>query len=137
MLLIIGLAFSAAALAAVGVYGLVTYAVTRRTVEIGVRAALGAQPAQTFRLVVMAALKLVILGVAASDGRGGARRSLESLLFGVSAFDIQSLRGGRSRRDCRRPGRGHVARDARVPDRSRACTAPGVALRYGRATIAC
>ena len=88
MLLIIGLALSAAVLAAVGVYGLVTHAVTRRTIEIGVRAALGAQPRQAFSLVVIAALKLlmagVIIGVA---GAALLSRSLESLLFGVSAFD--------------------------------------------------
>jgi len=88
MLLIIGLALSAALLAAVGVYGLVTHAVTRRTVEIGVRAALGAQPRQAFSLVVSAALKLVLAGVV--TGVAGAAllsRSLESLLFGISAFD--------------------------------------------------
>ena len=88
MLLIIGLALSAAALAAVGVYGLVTYAVTRRTVEIGVRAALGAQPGQTFSLVVASALKLLVIGAAAGvAGAAALGRSLESLLFGVSAFD--------------------------------------------------
>jgi putative ABC transport system permease protein len=88
MLLIIGLALSAALLAAVGVYGLVTYSVTRRTVEIGLRAALGAQPGQTFRLVVGGALKLVIVGVLAGlAGAAALGRSLESLLFGVSAFD--------------------------------------------------
>ena len=88
MLLIIGLALSAAALAAVGVYGLVTYSVTRRTVEIGLRAALGARPQQTFWLVVTGALKLVLAGVIV--GLGGAAalgKSLETLLFGVSAFD--------------------------------------------------
>jgi putative ABC transport system permease protein len=88
MLLIIGLAISAAALAAVGVYGLVTYSVTRRTVEMGLRAALGALPGQAFRLVVGGALRLVlagvVFGVAAAAALG---RSLESLLFGVSAFD--------------------------------------------------
>lgn len=88
MLLIIGLALSAAALAAVGVYGLVTYSVTRRTVEIGVRAALGAQPQQTFLLVIRSTLKLVLVGVVAGlAGAAALGKSLESLLFGVSAFD--------------------------------------------------
>jgi ABC-type antimicrobial peptide transport system permease subunit len=88
MLLIIGLALSAAALAAVGVYGLVTYSVTRRTVEIGLRAALGAQPRQAFRLVVFGALRLVLTGVVVGvAGAAALGRSLESLLFGVSAFD--------------------------------------------------
>ncbi len=88
MLLIIGLALSAAALAAVGVYGLVTYSVTRRTVEIGLRAALGAQPRQAFWLVVGGALRLVVAGVIVGvAGAAALSRSLESLLFGVSAFD--------------------------------------------------
>ena len=88
MLLIIGLALSAAVLAAVGVYGLVTYSVTRRTVEMGLRAALGSQRPQTFWLVVRGALRLVLFGVAI--GAGGVAmlgRSLQSLLFDVSAFD--------------------------------------------------
>jgi putative ABC transport system permease protein len=88
MLLIIGLALSAALLAAVGVYGLVTYSVAQRTVEIGLRAALGAQPQQTFWLVVGGATRLVLAGVVAGlTGAAGLGRSLESLLFGVSAFD--------------------------------------------------
>ena len=88
MMLIIGLALSAAVLAAVGVYGLVTHAVTRRTVEIGVRAALGAQPRQAFSLVVIDALKLVVAGVVGGTaGAAALGRSVESLLFGVSAFD--------------------------------------------------
>jgi putative ABC transport system permease protein len=88
MLLIIGLALSAAVLAAVGVYGLVTHAVTRRTVEIGVRTALGAQPRQAFSLVVVAALKLVGAGVIVGlAGAAALSRWLESLLFGISAFD--------------------------------------------------
>jgi putative ABC transport system permease protein len=88
MLLIIGLALSAAVLAAVGVYGLVTHAVMRRTVEIGVRAALGAKPQQAFSLVVINALKLVVVGVIAGVAIAGVlSRSLESLLFGISTFD--------------------------------------------------
>lgn len=89
MLLIIGLALSAAVLAAVGVYGLVTYAVARRTMEMGLRAALGAQPRQTFLLVVGGASKLVLVGVGLGlAGAAALGRSLESLLFGVSAFDF-------------------------------------------------
>ena len=91
MMLIIGLALSAAVLAAVGVYGLVTYAVTRRTVEIGLRTALGADPARTFRLVVGSALRLVIVGVAVGlVGAVALSRSIESLLFGVAPLDPQT-----------------------------------------------
>lgn len=89
MLLVIGLALSAAGLAGVGVYGLVTYAVTRRTPEIGLRAALGAEPAHTFRLVVAGALRLVVAGVVIGLGVAAAvGRSLESLLFGVPPIDL-------------------------------------------------
>jgi ABC-type antimicrobial peptide transport system permease subunit len=66
----------------------VTYSVTRRTVEIGLRAALGAQPQQTFLLVIRSTLKLVLVGVVAGlAGAAALGKSLESLLFGVSAFD--------------------------------------------------
>ena len=136
MLLIIGLALSAAALAAVGVYGLVTYAVTRRTVEIGVRAALGAQPGQTFALVVVSALRLVGVGVVAGlAGAAALGRSLESLLFGVSAFDPLTYATAGLGRGRRGPGGGRLAGDSRVADRSGARAPAGVANPSPRAEI--
>ncbi|HEX5216272.1 MAG TPA: ABC transporter permease [Vicinamibacterales bacterium] len=94
MLLIIGLALSAAGLAAVGVYGLVTYAVTRRTAEIGLRAALGAEPARTFRLVVGGALRLIAVGVVIGSAAAAVLgRSLDSFLFGVPALDAATFVG--------------------------------------------
>jgi predicted permease len=89
MTLLAGLALCAALLAALGVYGVVTYAVARRTTEIGIRMALGADAGGTFRMVVVGAAKVVLVGVAI--GLGGAAlmgRSLESLLFGVPALDL-------------------------------------------------
>ena len=72
-----------------GVYGVVTYAVTRRTPEIGVRMALGADAARTFRLVVLGAMKVVLVGVALGlAGALAAGRSLQNLLFGVPPFDL-------------------------------------------------
>src|SRR5829696_2357339 len=50
-------------LAAVGLYGVLTYAVTRRTNEIGLRVALGAQQGDVMRMVIGDALKLVLVGV--------------------------------------------------------------------------
>jgi putative ABC transport system permease protein len=89
MTLLASLALCAALLAAVGVYGVVTYAVARRTAEIGVRMALGADADRTFRLVVGGALKVVLLGVALGlAGAAAAGRSLQSLLFGVPPLDI-------------------------------------------------
>lgn len=89
MTLLAALALCAAMLAAVGVYGVVTYSVTRRTAEIGVRMALGADARRTFWLVVGGALKAVSVGVVL--GLGGAAlagRSLRNILFGVPPGDI-------------------------------------------------
>jgi putative ABC transport system permease protein len=91
MTLLAALAFCAALLAAVGVYGVVTYSVARRTAEIGVRMALGADADRTFRLVVGGALKVVLVGVVLGlAGAAAAGRSLQSLLFGVPALDIMT-----------------------------------------------
>ena len=89
MTLLTSLALCAALLAAVGVYGVVTYAVTRRTPEIGVRMALGADAGRTFRLVVLGALKVMLVGVTLGlAGAAAAGRSLQNLLFGVPPFDL-------------------------------------------------
>ncbi len=92
MTLLAGLALCAAFLAALGVYGVVTYAVARRTTEIGIRMALGADAGGTFRMVVTGAAKVVAVGVVI--GLGGAAlmgKSIESLLFGVPALDVTTF----------------------------------------------
>lgn len=89
MTLLVSLAFCAALLAAVGVYGVVTYSVSRRTGEIGVRMALGADAERTFRLIVLGAVKIVLVGVVIGlAGAVAAGRSLQNLLFGVPPFDV-------------------------------------------------
>jgi putative ABC transport system permease protein len=89
MTLLVALALCAALLAAVGVYGVVTYSVTRRTPEIGVRMALGADAGGTFRLVVLGALKVVLVGVVLGlAGAVAAAQWLQNLLFGVPPFDV-------------------------------------------------
>jgi predicted permease len=78
----------ALALGLVGIYGVVSYTLTQRTREIGIRMALGARGAALKRMLVSQVLRLVAVGVAL--GLGGAAlltRLMESLLFGVGALD--------------------------------------------------
>jgi predicted permease len=78
----------AVALATVGIYGVVSYAVTRRTREIGVRAALGARPLSLLRLVLAQTMAStawgMVLGIVAAAALA---RSLDRLLFGLTPLD--------------------------------------------------
>jgi putative ABC transport system permease protein len=76
-------------LALVGLYGVVSYTVVRRTREIGVRVALGASPSQVLRLLVAENGSVVAIGLASGAAAAlAATRLLESMLYGVSASDI-------------------------------------------------
>jgi putative ABC transport system permease protein len=75
-------------LAAIGLYGVLAFAVSQRTREIGIHMALGAQARNVLAMVIKQGMSLVILGVVI--GVGGAyaiTRAMQSLLFGVSATD--------------------------------------------------
>ncbi len=80
--------------AAVGIYGVMSYAVSQRTQEIGIRAALGAKSHDVLWLVVSKGMRLAMAGVVIGIGGGFAlSRLLESFLFGVSATDPTTFGG--------------------------------------------
>ncbi|HZE69974.1 MAG TPA: ABC transporter permease [Pyrinomonadaceae bacterium] len=83
-----GFGLVALTLAAIGIYGVTSYAVSQRTREIGIRMALGAQLSDVLKMILSNGVKLTIIGVAL--GLAGAfllTRALTSLLSGVSATD--------------------------------------------------
>lgn len=86
--LISGFGLLALALASLGLYGILSFSVSQRTREIGLRMALGAQRQEVLRLILGQGLKLVALGlVLGQAGAFGVTRLLKALLFGVSATD--------------------------------------------------
>ena len=91
----VGFAALALAVSAVGVYGTVNYSVARRTHEIGIRMALGADRGDVVAMVLGQGLRLAAVGVVV--GLGGAwvsTRVLETLLFGVQPTDGVAFAAG-------------------------------------------
>jgi len=88
MVLFAAFALLALVLGAVGIYGIVSYSVTQRTQEIGIRMALGARAANVLTLIMKNGLTLVLTGIVIGVGSAvGLTRFLSTLLFGIEPTD--------------------------------------------------
>lgn len=87
-----GLGFLALALAALGTYGVMSYSVSQRRQEIGIRMALGAQRGNVLSLILTGGMAMVWVGIAAGCVISLlVQRSISSLLYGIGAFDPWSF----------------------------------------------
>jgi predicted permease len=85
---LVGFGLMALSLAAIGIYGVMSYTVSKRTREIGVRMALGAQRGDVLKLIMTQGVTLTLIGVAIGLLTSiGLTRLMKSVLFGVSATD--------------------------------------------------
>jgi ABC-type antimicrobial peptide transport system permease subunit len=91
--ILIGLfAVVALILSCIGIYGVISYSVTRRTHEIGIRMALGARKADVLGMVLRQAMYLAVIGVALGlGGAFGLTRLMAGLLFGVKPTDATTF----------------------------------------------
>jgi len=91
-LVVVLFAGTALVLTAIGLFGVISFAVAQRTREIGIRMAIGARPGEVFHMVIAAGMRLVAVGAAA--GLAGALllgRTLQAFLFGIGGSDPATL----------------------------------------------
>jgi putative ABC transport system permease protein len=94
MALLVGFAVLALLLAAIGIYGVISYSVTQRTREMGIRIALGATQHRVMKLVVSQGATLAIVGVGlGTAGALSLTRVIQGLLFNTSALDLPTFVG--------------------------------------------
>ena len=90
--LIAGFATLALLLAGIGIFGVISYGVSERTFEIGVRMALGADRGTVLRLIVSDGLRMAVIGVLLGLlGAFGVARAIRSLLVDVPTIDVVTL----------------------------------------------
>jgi predicted permease len=94
MLLVASFATLGLLLAGLGIYGVISYSVTRQTGEIGIRMALGSSAGRVQRDVLLGTLRLALFGIVLGCGASiFATRMISSLLFGTSASDVATYIG--------------------------------------------
>jgi putative ABC transport system permease protein len=85
-------ALTALALAITGIYAVVTYSVSQRAREIGIRVALGASRANIVRLVMGHGIRFILIGLMAGTAMaGGATQLIAAMFFGVAATDVATI----------------------------------------------
>jgi ABC-type antimicrobial peptide transport system permease subunit len=92
--LIATVALVALGLSIVGIYGVMAYFVQQHTRDIGIRLALGGEPARVRRMILLQGLRLVLVGVAAGICAALlTNRLIGTILFGVSPTDLRTMVG--------------------------------------------
>jgi len=94
LLLLVSFAATALLLASLGIYGVLAFAMNRRTSEIGIRMALGARPKQILRMTLQSGMGPVLAGLAVGLVSAlASARVMQNLLFGVGALDPAAYMG--------------------------------------------